>query len=60
MAEDGGKPLARPVVRIPELGLVFSRIVANLPHTSLIMHVRPGWDALYKVLCPEPSLNSAG
>lgn len=60
LPEDGGKPLARPVVRIPELGLVFSRIVADLPHTSLIMHVRPGWEALFQALCPESSPNVPG
>lgn len=50
--EEGGRPFSRPVVRIPELGLVFSRIIADRPHTSMIMHVRPGWTSLYDSLCP--------
>lgn len=53
--EDGGRSFCRPVVRIPELGLIFTRIIADKPHTSMVMHVRPGWTSLYDSLCPAGS-----
>jgi hypothetical protein len=60
LPEGGDQYVERPVIRIPELGLIFSRIVADLPHTSLIMHVRPGWEDLYQTLCPEQAPGVSG
>lgn len=40
----------RPVARIPELGLIFTRIDPGNKETSMVFRVRPGWAELYRYL----------
>ncbi len=56
--EAGGSTVARPVVRLPELGLVFTRIAPERIETSMIMHVRPGWTGLREYLRPQADMSS--
>lgn len=56
--EAGGPTMARPVVRLPELGLVFTRIAPERIETSMIMHVRPGWTGLREYLRPQADMSS--
>ena len=56
--EDGGPPVARPVVRLPEVGLVFTRIDAGRRETSMIMHIRPGWPSLRDYLRPQTDMST--
>lgn len=56
--EGGGPPFNRPVVRLPELGLVFTRIAAERRETSMIMHIRPGWPGLRDYLRPQMDMST--
>lgn len=56
--EGEGQPAARPVIRLPELGLVFTRIDAERRETSMIMHIRPGWSSLRAYLRPQTDMST--
>jgi hypothetical protein len=56
--EGGGPPIMRPVLRLPELGLVFTRIAAERRETSMIMHIRPGWTSLRNYLRPQTDMST--
>ena len=43
----------RPVIRLPG-GIVLTRIDPLQKDTSMIMRIRPGWDALRAFLAPDP------
>lgn len=43
----------RPVIRLPG-GIVLTRIDPSQKDTSMIMRIRPGWDALRAFLAPDP------
>ena len=45
----------RPVVRLPG-GVVLTRIDPARQDTSMIMRIRPGWDALRSLLAPKPAV----
>lgn len=45
--------LRRPVIRLAEGDLVLTRIDPNVPATSMIFHIRPGWRALRPYLTGE-------
>ncbi|KAL3137125.1 hypothetical protein ABBQ32_006698 [Trebouxia sp. C0010 RCD-2024] len=49
---DDGTLQQRPVVRLPG-GVVLTRIDPNNRDTSMIMRIRPGWEALRGFLAPE-------
>ena len=58
MPEDRGPTFQRPVVRLPERGLVFTRIAVDRRETSMIMHIRPGWDGLRAYLRPQTDMST--
>lgn len=43
----------RPVIRM-QGGIVLTRIDPSVKETSMIMRIRPGWDALRAFLAPDP------
>jgi len=43
----------RPVLRL-QGGIVLTRIDPSVKETSMIMRIRPGWDALRAFLAPDP------
>lgn len=49
---DDGALRERPVIRLPG-GIVLTRIDPANRDTSMIMRIRPGWDALRAFLAPE-------
>lgn len=51
---DDGTLRERPVVRL-QGGVVLTRIDPSNRDTSMIMRIRPGWDALRAFLAPELS-----
>lgn len=52
--ESSGAPsFNRLVVRIPELGLIFTRIDPSNKETSMLFRVRPGWPELYQYLADQ-------
>ncbi len=47
MPEDpAARPFTRPVIRLPGRGVIFTRILIDRPETSMIIRLRPGWDAV--------------
>ena len=47
MPEDpAARPFTRPVIRLPARGVIFTRILIDRPETSMIIRLRPGWDAV--------------
>ena len=48
---DEGLILQRPVIRLPG-GVVLTRIDPNQREKSMIMRIRPGWEALRQFLAP--------
>lgn len=44
---------SRPVARMPELGLIFTRIDPANKETSMVFRVRPGWSDLYQYLADQ-------
>ena len=39
-------PYTRPVIRLKARGVIFTRIVVGRRETSMIIRLRPGWDAV--------------
>ena len=39
-------PFTRPVIRLKDHGVIFTRIVVSRRETSMIIRLRPGWDAV--------------
>jgi hypothetical protein len=39
-------PFPRPVIRLKARGVIFTRIVVGRRETSMIIRLRPGWDAV--------------
>jgi hypothetical protein len=56
--EGGGPPIMRPVLRLPDQGIVFTRIAADRRETSMIMHIRPGWTSLRDYLRPQTDVST--
>ena len=50
---EDGRVIRRPVVRDPSRGVVFTRIFPEEPETSMIMFIRPGWEAMRRFLLRE-------
>ncbi|KAK9817895.1 hypothetical protein WJX72_003895 [[Myrmecia] bisecta] len=46
VAEGKPRTFTRPVIRLPNQGVVFTRIDPERRETSMIMRTRPGWEAL--------------
>ncbi|CAD7703580.1 unnamed protein product [Ostreobium quekettii] len=44
--ESGNGVTSRPIIRIPEAGLVLTRIDSSKPETSMVIRIRPGWENL--------------
>ena len=40
------KAITRPVIRLPSRGVIFTRILVDRRETSMIIRLRPGWDAV--------------
>ena len=40
------RPFTRPVIRLPGRGVIFTRILVDRRETSMIIRLRPGWDAV--------------
>ena len=53
---DNGVVLSRPVIRLH--GVVLTRIDPAQRDTSMIMRIRPGWDALRAFLAPDSTRKS--
>lgn len=49
-AIDGGIPLMRPVVRLQDRNMVFTRINPNIRDTSVLVRLRPAWEELRNYL----------
>ncbi|MCO5583692.1 hypothetical protein L7F22_037605 [Adiantum nelumboides] len=49
-AIEGGIPLLRPVVRLQDRNMVFTRINPNIRDTSVLVRLRPAWEELRSYL----------
>lgn len=49
-AVEGGIPLMRPVVRLQDRNMVFTRINPNIRDTSVLVRLRPAWEELRSYL----------
>eukprot|EP00250_Pteridium_aquilinum_P033241 c5357_g1_i1 orf=1255-4185(+) len=49
-AIEGGIPLMRPVVRLQDRNMVFTRINPNIRDTSVLVRLRPAWEELRSYL----------
>ncbi|KAI5073352.1 hypothetical protein GOP47_0011946 [Adiantum capillus-veneris] len=49
-ATEGGIPLMRPVVRLQDRNMVFTRINPNIRDTSVLVRLRPAWEDLRSYL----------
>jgi hypothetical protein len=50
---EDGTEISRPVIRIPELNLVLTRIDPQRKETSMVFRVREGWEQLRKYMAGE-------
>lgn len=50
---EDGTEISRPVIRIPELNLVLTRIDPQRKETSMVFRVREGWEQLRKYVAGE-------
>ncbi len=44
--DPAARPFTRPVIRLPSRGVIFTRILIDRPETSMVIRLRPGWDAV--------------